>query len=68
MTIPLLQTIQIVSITSDPVSPANGTMWYNSTNNLLMACVNGVNVSLSGIDGSGSTSLPLAAGLAIALG
>ena len=44
--------LNVGSHTADPSTPSNGDIWYDSTNNLLRARINGANVSL-GSGGSG---------------
>ena len=48
------------SVAGDPSTPANGDLWYDSTNNLLRARINGATVSLGagggGVSGSGTTN------------
>ena len=46
-----------LGIASDPGSPSNGQLWYNSTSNLLKAYINGATVALGG-GGGGSTGIP----------
>lgn len=51
MAIPFLKSINVVNVASDPSSPNDGDMWYNTTTHQLMARMGGTNVAL----GSSST-------------
>jgi hypothetical protein len=48
------------------MSPNNGDIWYNSTNQQLMACINGANIAL-GAGGTSGVSTSMAIALAVAL-
>jgi hypothetical protein len=53
--------INVGANSSDPSSPSNGDIWYDSTNNTLDARINGATVSLGGGGGSGDVAGPSSA-------
>lgn len=53
MSIPNLQIINIVNVSSDPSSPNDGDIWYNTTAHQLMSRINGVSTAL-GISAGGN--------------